>query len=501
MSHNTISKSGNSKTEESKKNLLTESCDLSTYQSATIVGPADFPFTSPSGVVVSAATVNVGTLNNITYSCGPNSFSTAPTAWWIDQTLDTITLTFSIPVSSFSVVINGSNNGEIFYFNSPSGSITLGNYCTQGYALEAPGNALRCVVTGATGTLITVNNTTASTEYKITHNGAAAGARISLLDCFVGDPLPVVDPVDNIEVCGTTQIPQITFSGTSGATFNWTNNNTNIGLAASGSGNIASFMAANVSSQQVATVTVTPVLGAETGSPVNFTITIKPKPTLNTGSITQPSTCGGNNGSIAFTTTNLPNGIYSLIYTGSGSPENVIVSGNSFLLSGLSAGAYSNFSITNNACTGNAAGPVNLADPSYTWYRDIDGDGFGNPAVMQMACNQPAGYVANNTDCDDSDPLERPGQVWYKDTDNDGYAQMGAATITQCLRPTGYKAASELTSTTGDCNDNNGAINPGAAEICDGINNDCDGSTDEGCLLLFTLTQITMDSEILQILL
>jgi len=120
-----------------------------------------------------------------------------------------------------------------------------------------------------------------------------------------------------------------------------------------------------------------------------------------------------------------------------------------------------------------------------TWYRDQDGDGFGNPAVTQTACSQPSGYVLNNTDCDDNDALEKPGQVWYKDSDNDGYAQTGAATITQCLRPAGHKAAVELASTTGDCNDNNNAINPAAAEICDGIDNNCNGSTDEGVLATY----------------
>ncbi len=115
-----------------------------------------------------------------------------------------------------------------------------------------------------------------------------------------------------------------------------------------------------------------------------------------------------------------------------------------------------------------------------TYYRDMDGDGFGNPSNTTMACSPPTGYVTNNTDCDDNDALEFPGQVWYDDTDNDGHGQMGAASITACLRPTGYKAAVELMSTAGDCNDNNAAIKPGATEICDGIDNNCDGSTDEG---------------------
>jgi regulation of enolase protein 1 (concanavalin A-like superfamily) len=113
-----------------------------------------------------------------------------------------------------------------------------------------------------------------------------------------------------------------------------------------------------------------------------------------------------------------------------------------------------------------------------TFYRDMDGDGFGDPANTTMACSVPMGYVTNNTDCDDNDPLEKPGQVWYADLDNDGYSS--GATLTQCLRPAGYKVPAELTATTGDCNDNNAAIRPGATEICDGIDNNCNGSTDEG---------------------
>lgn len=114
-----------------------------------------------------------------------------------------------------------------------------------------------------------------------------------------------------------------------------------------------------------------------------------------------------------------------------------------------------------------------------TYYRDADGDGYGNPAITTQACSPATGWVADNADCNDSDPLERPGQLWYADYDDDDYSSGG--TVGQCTRPTGHKALSELISFGGDCDDLNPLINPGATEICDGsnIDEDCDGLADD----------------------
>ena len=97
--------------------------------------------------------------------------------------------------------------------------------------------------------------------------------------------------------------------------------------------------------------------------------------------------------------------------------------------------------------SGSAAVTVNQP---VIWYADTDLDTFGDVAISQLACEQPSGYVANNTDCDPNDGTKWQLATFYVDSDNDGYDNGTASVCSGAGSPTGYSADSSGI----DCDDN-----------------------------------------------
>ena len=104
------------------------------------------------------------------------------------------------------------------------------------------------------------------------------------VDVIITEPNPVtVNPIANQTICEGANFADILFTGSAGATFNWTNDNTIIGLSSSGTGDILSFTGAAAG---VANVLVTPSSGACTGASESFVLTVNP---LDDASFNYPS--------------------------------------------------------------------------------------------------------------------------------------------------------------------------------------------------------------------
>ncbi len=134
-------------------------------------------------------------------------------------------------------------------------------------------------------------------------------------------------------------------------------------------------------------------------------------------------------------------------------------------------------------------------DPA-SWYSDVDGDGYGDPTEVTLACSAPGTRVATADDCDDTRGGVNPGATetcntaydddcdgdvqdrdatacveWFEDLDADGFG--GVASLCTCDAPAGYGARAY-----DDCDDADPGVHPDATEDCLSLVDDnCDGDT------------------------
>lgn len=154
-----------------------------------------------------------------------------------------------------------------------------------------------------------------------------------------------------------------------------------------------------------------------------------------------------------------------------------------------------------NGIDDNCDGNIDEDLPLFVYYADADGDGYGNPDITTESCSLPDGYSEDNTDCNDANAAINPGATeicngiddncngdadegltyttYYADADGDGFGDADVSAETCDGAPEGYVADNT------DCDDTNAAVNPAAEEICNGIDDNCNGEVDETGVTVF----------------
>jgi gliding motility-associated-like protein len=141
------------------------------------------------------------------------------------------------------------------------------------------------------------------------------------------------------------------------ATYSWTGPN-------SFSSSSQNAVINNVTTAASGTYTVTATVNGCTAS-ATTNVTINPSPTITLGTITDPTTCGGTDGSIILSGL-APSTAFTLNYTKNSIPQSAAVNSDgagNVLIGNLAAGLYDNIIVTLGPCISNTLGPVTLSDP------------------------------------------------------------------------------------------------------------------------------------------
>ncbi|MEW6599891.1 MAG: hypothetical protein AB1499_02885 [Nitrospirota bacterium] len=171
-------------------------------------------------------------------------------------------------------------------------------------------------------------------------------------------------------------------------------------------------------------------------------------------------------GDVMVTGTSLPSGWHGIPWTGTYTISYLNAYSTDFTYDTVAWDSLNGFSFTVDSRAGDIlyeayfSGDKRISGSTlfclFSFYRDADGDGYGNPEDSVQDCFAPEGYVADGTDCNDGLASINPSTLWYQDYDEDGYGD-AAIYFQQCTEPPG---PTRYVFNKLDYNDNNPTIGP-----------------------------------------
>lgn len=254
-------------------------------------------------IVYQGTSGNAMEVQVVTGTCG-GSTSAIMSASTTSSCIDLRPSTPTVPNGTYYIIVDG-EDGQLFKYDLTINITYSGLGCTPFTPPPAPVavNGERCgagtvnlSVNGCSGTVnwyasatgggviatgpsFTTPNLSSTTVYYATCTVSGCESARTPVAATV-KPVPLVNVPANVTVCPGTAIPSSQFTSTPpGATFNWTNSNTQIGVGASGSGDVPSFTTANSTSGTITgNFQVAPTLNGCAGSASNYSVSVYPAP-------------------------------------------------------------------------------------------------------------------------------------------------------------------------------------------------------------------------------